>query len=271
MPVVKDADRPRQSPGNRDEIATKAAAKRRRNCPTRKWQGLDVHHHQSRAVLQLRLVADHQRTERRDPAHRRAKRRPVAVGDAMAIHPVGIIGMVIRPPCVRRVYCVEVPLHLRIRRAAGLVQPSSADRVRPGMSEAESIDDTDGAGRPFSLRAVLCRARKPSSRSGRRGTAQGRIDFDGSRAGLLQPGHVGELWHVVYRVASAEGAGRCQQSQYDIRLAAHGEEVMSTAHEQRITHSRPGPQCRAGPRQHSPVEMFVVETSVVIFGREPTP
>ena len=38
--------------------------------------------------------------------------------------------------------------------------------------------------------------------------------FDGFLgAGLLRPGHVGELWHVVYRFASADDLARWEQSQ----------------------------------------------------------
>ena len=60
--------------------------------------------------------------------------------------------------------------------------------------------------------------------------------FDGFLgAGLLRPGHVGELWHVVYRFASADELARWEHSQTRSDLLAHGERVMSTSHERRMT------------------------------------
>ena len=60
--------------------------------------------------------------------------------------------------------------------------------------------------------------------------------FDGFLgAGLLRPGHVGELWHVVYRFASADELARWEHSQTRSELLAHGEQVMSTTHERRMT------------------------------------
>src|ERR1700749_2506185 len=59
--------------------------------------------------------------------------------------------------------------------------------------------------------------------------------FDGFLgAGLLQPGHVGELWHVVYRFASADELARWERSKARFDLLAHGEQVMSTIRERRI-------------------------------------
>jgi uncharacterized protein len=90
--------------------------------------------------------------------------------------------------------------------------------------------------------------------------------FDGFLgAGLLQPGHVGELWHVVYRFASADDLARWEQSQTRSDLLEEGERVMSTSHERRITGLEtwfevPGRTAPAPPRW----KMFVV-TSVVIF------
>ena len=90
--------------------------------------------------------------------------------------------------------------------------------------------------------------------------------FDGFLgAGLLRPGHVGELWHVVYRFASADELARWEQSQTRSELLAHGEQVMSTSHERRMTGLEtwfevPGRTAPAPPRW----KMFLV-TSVVIF------
>src|SRR6478735_10950060 len=90
--------------------------------------------------------------------------------------------------------------------------------------------------------------------------------FDGFLgAGLLRPGHVGELWHVVYRFASADALARWEHSQTRSDLLAHGEQVMSTTHERRMTGLEtwfevPGRTAPAPPRW----KMFVV-TSVVIF------
>ena len=90
--------------------------------------------------------------------------------------------------------------------------------------------------------------------------------FDGFLgAGLLRPGHVGELWHVVYRFASAGELARWEQSQTRSELLAHGEQVMSTTHERRMTGLEtwfevPGRTAPAPPRW----KMFLV-TSIVIF------
>ena len=90
--------------------------------------------------------------------------------------------------------------------------------------------------------------------------------FDGFLgAGLLRPGHVGELWHVVYRFASADELARWEHSQTRSELLAHGEQVMSTSHERRMTGLEtwfevPGRTAPAPPRW----KMFLV-TSIVIF------
>ena len=90
--------------------------------------------------------------------------------------------------------------------------------------------------------------------------------FDGFLgAGLLRPGHVGELWHVVYRFASADELARWEHSQTRSELLARGEQVMSTSHERRMTGLEtwfevPGRTAPAPPRW----KMFVV-TSIVIF------
>ena len=90
--------------------------------------------------------------------------------------------------------------------------------------------------------------------------------FDGFLgAGLLRPGHVGELWHVVYRFASADELARWEHSQTRSDLLEHGEQVMSTSHERRMSGLEtwfevPGRTAPAPPRW----KMFVV-TSIVIF------
>ena len=43
----------------------------------------------------------------------------------------------------------------------------------------------------------------------------------------LTPGHVGELWHVVCRFASADEPGRWEHSQSRSDMLAHGEQAMS--------------------------------------------
>src|SRR6476659_5839144 len=53
--------------------------------------------------------------------------------------------------------------------------------------------------------------------------------FDGFLgAGLLRPGHVGELWHVVYRFASSDELARWEQSGKRAELLASGEQVRAT-------------------------------------------
>jgi len=90
--------------------------------------------------------------------------------------------------------------------------------------------------------------------------------FDGFLgAGLLRPGHVGELWHVVYRFASSDELARWEQSGTRAELLAHGEQVMSTTGERRVSGLEtwfevPGRTAPAPPRW----KMFVV-TSIVIF------
>jgi pyruvate/2-oxoglutarate dehydrogenase complex dihydrolipoamide acyltransferase (E2) component len=50
--------------------------------------------HQPRNVRQLCVVADHQPAQRGHPVHRRGEAAPGGGGDAIAIHPTGIIGLV---------------------------------------------------------------------------------------------------------------------------------------------------------------------------------
>ena len=90
--------------------------------------------------------------------------------------------------------------------------------------------------------------------------------FDGFLgAGLLRPGHVGELWHVVYRFASSRELAGWEESATRAELLAHGEQVMSTTHERKVTGLEtwfevPGRTAPAPPKW----KMFVV-TSVVVF------
>jgi uncharacterized protein len=90
--------------------------------------------------------------------------------------------------------------------------------------------------------------------------------FDGFLgAGLLRPGHVGELWHVVYRFASSGELARWEHSATRAELLEHGEQVMSTSHEHRVTGLEtwfevPGRTAPAPPKW----KMFAV-TSIVIF------
>jgi antibiotic biosynthesis monooxygenase (ABM) superfamily enzyme len=90
--------------------------------------------------------------------------------------------------------------------------------------------------------------------------------FDGFLgAGLLRPGHVGEMWHVVYRFASSDELARWEHSQARSDLLEIGEEVMSTSHVRRMTGMEtwfevPGLTPPAPPRW----KMFIV-TSLVIF------
>jgi antibiotic biosynthesis monooxygenase (ABM) superfamily enzyme len=72
------------------------------------------------------------------------------------------------------------------------------------------------------------------------------------------------LWHVVYRFASADEPARWEHSPTTSDLLTHGEQVMSTSHERRMTGLEtwfevPG-RTPAPPRW----KMFVV-TSIVIF------
>jgi antibiotic biosynthesis monooxygenase (ABM) superfamily enzyme len=133
------------------------------------------------------------------------------------------------------------------------------------MSEPEDTDGADGAITVLVARRVVpgkeIEFEKWASELTRAASS-----FDGFLgAGLLQPGHVGELWHVVYRFASADELARWEESKTRLDLLAHGEEVMSTSHERRITGLEtwfevPGRTAPAPPRW----KMFVV-TSVVIF------
>ena len=133
------------------------------------------------------------------------------------------------------------------------------------MSEAESIDDTDGAVTVLVARRVVpgkeIEFEKWASELTRAASS-----FDGFLgAGLLQPGHVGELWHVVYRFASADELARWEQSQTRSDLLAHRragdvDRARAANHRARDVVRVPGRTAPAPPRW----KMFVV-TSVVIF------
>ena len=86
-----------------------------------------------------------------------------------------------------------------------------------------------------------------------------------TRAASSFDGFLGEFWHVVYRFASADELARWEQSQVRSKLLVHGEQVMSTSHERRMTGLEtwfevPGRTAPAPPRW----KMFLV-TSIVIF------
>ena len=100
------------------------------------------------------------------------------------------------------------------------------------------VGETDGADEPVTV--LVARRVRPGKEVEFEtvgvGVDAGRIAFDGFLgAGLLRPGHVGELWHVVYRFASADELARWEQSPTRSELLAHGEQVMSTSHERRMT------------------------------------
>ena len=133
------------------------------------------------------------------------------------------------------------------------------------MSEAGAIDD---ANEPVTV-LVARRVRPGKEVEFERWASEltrAASAFDGFLgAGLLRPGHVGELWHVVYRFASSGELARWEQSATRAELLAHGEQVMSTTHERRVTGLEtwfevPGRTAPAPPKW----KMFVV-TSIVIF------
>lgn len=133
------------------------------------------------------------------------------------------------------------------------------------MSEAGAIDD---ANEPVTV-LVARRVRPGKEVEFERWASEltrAASAFDGFLgAGLLRPGHVGELWHVVYRFASSRELARWEQSATRAELLAHGEQVMSTTHERRVTGLEtwfevPGRTAPAPPKW----KMFVV-TSIVIF------
>ena len=99
------------------------------------------------------------------------------------------------------------------------------------MSEAGAIDD---ANEPVTV-LVARRVRPGKEVEFERWASEltrAASHFDGFLgAGLLRPGHVGELWHVVYRFASSRELARWEQSATRAELLAHGEQVMSTTHE----------------------------------------
>jgi uncharacterized protein len=133
------------------------------------------------------------------------------------------------------------------------------------MSEVGAIDD---AGEPVTV-LVARRVRPGKEVEFERWASEltrAASGFDGFLgAGLLRPGHVGELWHVVYRFASAGDLAKWEHSPTRSKLLAHGEQVMSTSHEHRVTGLEtwfevPGRTAPAPPKW----KMFAV-TSIVIF------
>ena len=93
VPVVKDADSLNmRGIAKRDHRAGGGGAGK--EAAQRGHAGLDVHHHQPRPVRQLRVVADHQPAQRRDPVHRRGE-AAAGGGRRRDRHPPdGIIGLV---------------------------------------------------------------------------------------------------------------------------------------------------------------------------------
>ncbi len=221
VPVVKDADT-LNIRGIASQIATKAAAARAKELPNKEMQGSTFtitnpgpfSSYASSPIINQPNVAI--------LCTDGVKRRPVAVGDAIAIHPVGIIGMVYDHRAFDGSTASKfLAAPQGFARAAGLVSRAQLIAVRPGMSEAESIDDTDGAVTVLVARRVVpgkeIEFEKWASELTRAASS-----FDGFLgAGLLQPGHVGELWHVVYRFASADELARWEQSQTRSDLLAH--------------------------------------------------
>ena len=75
VPVVRDADT-LNIRGIASQIATKAAAARAKELPNKEMQGSTFTITNPGPFRQLRVVADHQPTERRDPVHRRCEASP---------------------------------------------------------------------------------------------------------------------------------------------------------------------------------------------------
>jgi hypothetical protein len=120
VPVVKDADT-LNIRGIASQIATKAAAARQKNCPTRRCR-LHVHDHEPRPVRQLCIVADHQSAERGHPVHRRCEAAPGRRRRRHRHPSDGNHRNGVRPPRIRRFDCVEIPsAHQGLTRTARLV------------------------------------------------------------------------------------------------------------------------------------------------------
>jgi antibiotic biosynthesis monooxygenase (ABM) superfamily enzyme len=69
----------------------------------------------------------------------------------------------------------------------------------------------------------------------------GRLTAEASRfdgflgAGLLRPGHVGEVWHVVYRFDTGDHLGAWERSPVRARLLADAETMMRTTDVHRVS------------------------------------
>ena len=121
VPVVKDADS-LNIRGIASQIATRAAAARAKELSNKEMQGSTLTitnpgpfaSYASFPIINQPNVAI--------LCTDGVKRRPVAVGDTIAIHPVGIIGLVYDAPCVRWLDRVQVPVAPQgLARTAGLV------------------------------------------------------------------------------------------------------------------------------------------------------
>ncbi len=121
VPVVKDADT-LNIRGIASAIATKAAAARAKELPNKEMQGSTFTITNPGPVRQLRFVADHQPAERRDPVHRRCEAPPRRRRRCHRDPPGRDHRNGVRPPRVRWIDCVEVPVAPQgLARTAGLV------------------------------------------------------------------------------------------------------------------------------------------------------
>lgn len=86
-------------------------------------------------------------------------------------------------------------------------------------------------------------------------------------AGMLQPGRVGEPWHVVFRFDSAERLAGWERSPERAALLAAGEELVHATDTRRVTgletwFALPGRTAPAPPKW----KMFVVSAAACIYG-----
>ena len=202
VPVVKDADGLNMR-GIAKRITELAGAARGKKLAHGGHAGLDVHHHQPRT----RSPA----TPRRRSSTSRTsailctdgvKRRPVAVGDAIAIHPTGIIGLVYDHRAFDgSTASLFLDAHPRLARAARLggrgrlTWPKRPARARAGH----------GDGRPPRRPGREADFEDWSDALTRAASAVPRLP---RRRACCGPGHVGEPWHVVFRFASARRPAR---------------------------------------------------------------
>ena len=133
------------------------------------------------------------------------------------------------------------------------------------MSEAGAIDDAD---EPVTV-LVARRVRPGKEVEFERWASEltrAASAFDGFLgAGLLRPGHVGELWHVVYRFASPRELARWEQSATQGR--ASGARRAGHVHHTRTKGDRAGNLVRSARpyRARTSAVEDVLVTSIVIF------